>query len=246
MDSSDRKRLPHISRAVTKRHPYHVVMTLVRGAPESHRRVVREIFTHWVGATSERYAMAFNLTTLMPDHIHLVVETPRDERDLSNALRFLCSKVALAVNRAFDRKGALFRDRFFSRILKTPSELIHALRYVAFNPVRARLCLRPEHWLAGGVRDYVAGRPLPRPWIAGAPGKSTRSIGIPAGSSVQGGGDPPRSLWSFHGYQFRILGFFDDPRSAFLKILAGATRPRAPSKGRQLRLPFDRGLPRRP
>lgn len=77
MKGSTRKRIPHTPRALTRRHPYHVVLTLVRGAPESHRRSVREIFRYWLGVTGGRYAMGLNLGVWMPDHIHLVVETPR-------------------------------------------------------------------------------------------------------------------------------------------------------------------------
>lgn len=51
-------------------------------------------------------------------------------------------------------------------------------------------------------------------------------------------------LWRYFGHFFRMLGFFEDPRGAFLDILSGVTRPRSPSVGKQLRLPFKRGLPR--
>jgi hypothetical protein len=206
-------RIAHTARELSRRHPVHVVMTLVRGAPPAHRRQVREIFQHWLGIARERYGLCFNLGTWMADHVHLVCESPRDSRNLSDGLRFVCSKVALDVNRAFARKGSLFADRFFSRILKTPSELINALVYVAKNPVAARLCKRPEDWRAGGARDFIHGSELP-------------------------------PLWEFHSYFFKMLGFWDDPRGAFLALLSGKTRPRKPRAGRQLRLPFVRGLPR--
>jgi hypothetical protein len=205
--------IAHTTRQLSRRHPIHVVMTLVRGAPPAHRRQVREIFHHWLGVARDRYGLCFSFGTMMPDHIHLVCESPRTSRDLSNGLRFVCSKVALAINRAFDRKGPLFADRYFSRILKTPSELLNALLYVARNPVAAGLCARPEDWRAGAARDYVHGSECP-------------------------------SLWGFHGYFFKILGFYDDPHGAFLDVLSGKRRPQKPSTGRQLRLPFARGLPR--
>lgn len=167
----------------------------------------------WLEATAARYAMVFNVGTWMPDHVHLVCESPRDGHDLSTGLRFLCSKVAREVNRAFSRTGALFADRFFSRVLETPSELIRALSYVARNPVKAGYCEQAEQWRAGGARDYILGSETP-------------------------------SLWRYFGHFFKMLGFFDDPRRAFLDILSGATRPRRPGPGKQLHLPFKRGLPR--
>lgn len=35
--------------------------------------------------------------------------------------------------------------------------LAHAMRYVALNPVRARLVARPEEWTWSSVRAHLAG-----------------------------------------------------------------------------------------
>lgn len=66
------------------------------------------------------------------DHLHLIVEAD-DSRMLSHGLRGLAIRVARAVNRALDRRGAVWGDRYHARPLTTPRAVRHALVYVLMN-----------------------------------------------------------------------------------------------------------------
>ena len=66
------------------------------------------------------------------NHIHLIVEAD-DKKCLSRGLQGLNVRIARAVNRALGRKGNVFADRYHARILKTPTEVRNAVRYVLNN-----------------------------------------------------------------------------------------------------------------
>jgi len=66
------------------------------------------------------------------DHLHLVVEAANREA-LARALHALAIRIARAINRVLGRKGRVFADRYHLRILKTPTEVKNALRYVLEN-----------------------------------------------------------------------------------------------------------------
>ena len=66
------------------------------------------------------------------DHIHLVLEADDDEA-LSRGMQGLAIRIARALNRMMRRTGSVFADHFFSRVLKTPTELVNAIRYVLGN-----------------------------------------------------------------------------------------------------------------
>lgn len=202
---------PHVKRELSDHKPYHVVLKFRRGRPQPHFRRVQQIMRHWIAEVQRRYGTAIGIQVAMPGHAHLVVETPRGSRTVSDAMRFLCSKIALAVNRKFSVRGPLFEERFWSRILGSMSDLVRTVRYIAENPLRARLVRDPSEWLASSVRDFLHG---------GAHG-----------------------LWRFRGYFFARLGFLDNPSGALRDILSGARRAIVARGGRQLRLPFTRGLP---
>lgn len=100
----------------------------------------------------------------MRNHVHLVVETRPGGANLGEALRLLTSKLALAINRSIGRKGPVYRDRYFSRPLRSLSELIVAIRYVALNPVKAKIVVRAELYPSSAVHDYMGDTLAKSPW----------------------------------------------------------------------------------
>ena len=77
---------------------------------------------------------AFRLVhySLQDDHVHLLVEANGAE-SLGRGMKSIASRFALAVNRALKRHGQVLLDRYHFRVLKTPTEVRNALRYVLLN-----------------------------------------------------------------------------------------------------------------
>lgn len=94
----------------------------------------------------------------MPSHYHLILQASGQAADIPRMIQFLASKLARGINRFAGRRGAVFRERYFSRILSTVSELVQALKYVGQNPVKARLVRRPEDWAASSVAECLGRR----------------------------------------------------------------------------------------
>ena len=63
------------------------------------------------------------------NHLHLILEAD-DNQALSRALQGLCIRIAKALNSMMGRAGAVFSDHYWSRLLRTPAELVNAIRYV--------------------------------------------------------------------------------------------------------------------
>jgi putative transposase len=91
---------------------------------------------------------------LMTTHYHLVLETRRI--DLSRGLHWLNWCHARAFNGRHDRRGHLFAERFSARVIESEEYLFDACAYVVLNPVKARLCDRPEEWPWSHSRFGVA------------------------------------------------------------------------------------------
>jgi len=93
---------------------------------------------------------------LMPNHVHLVL-CPGDENGLARALGAAHKRWANFVNGRGRWRGHLFDGRFAS-VAMDEAQLIAALRYVALNPVRARLAARAEDWTWSSVRAHLDGK----------------------------------------------------------------------------------------
>ena len=124
--------VPHAARDEhDSRHPVHVSMRRTKLAPSLRsERVYRAILEQLAHAKGQRVCVVH--FSVQHDHLHLIVEG-KDRLDLSNQMRKLFSRIALAVNGIAKRRGSLFRDRHHRRELSSPTQMRNALVYVLFN-----------------------------------------------------------------------------------------------------------------
>jgi hypothetical protein len=70
--------------------------------------------------------------SIQKHHLHLIVES-EDATALSRGMQGLAVRVARRINKVVGRKGKVFVDRYFERILKSPKQTRHCLLYVLNN-----------------------------------------------------------------------------------------------------------------
>ncbi len=92
----------------------------------------------------------------MPNHVHLIL-CPRDAKGLARALGAAHKQWANFINGRGRWRGHLFDGRFGS-VAMDEGHLISAIRYVALNPVRARLVGRAQDWKWSSVRAHLEGK----------------------------------------------------------------------------------------
>ena len=92
---------------------------------------------------------------LMPNHVHLIV-VPGDPDGLRATFANAHRRYARFINARHRWTGHLWQGRF-GAVVMDEAHLVHAARYVALNPVRARLCDRAEDWPWSSVRAHLSG-----------------------------------------------------------------------------------------
>ena len=93
---------------------------------------------------------------LMPNHTHLIL-VPSDADGLRRALAPVHRRYAGIIHARRKRTGHFWQGRF-GCVAMDEAHLAAALRYVALNPVRARLVDRARAWRWSSVRAHLAGR----------------------------------------------------------------------------------------
>jgi REP element-mobilizing transposase RayT len=83
-------------------------------------------------AGCERFGFRLVHYAVLNDHLHMLVEGSGREA-VVRGLQGLLIRVAKALNRLWGRKGSVFADRYHDRVLKTPTEVRAAIRYVLTN-----------------------------------------------------------------------------------------------------------------
>jgi REP element-mobilizing transposase RayT len=78
-----------------------------------------------------RSGKAFRLThfAIRNDQMHFLIEA-EDREALSRGMQGLLTRIAIALNRLWQRRGTIFADRYYDRVLTSPRSVQQALRHV--------------------------------------------------------------------------------------------------------------------
>lgn len=130
--------VPHLRRPnLASRHPVHVTpkvlpeIRALRGKKSF--LAMREAFL--AGQSQEGFRLCH--FSVQDHHIHMLVEA-KDRTCLARGVAGLKIRMARGLNRLYERRGAVFADRYHAHALKTPREVRNALSYVLDNRLRHR------------------------------------------------------------------------------------------------------------
>jgi putative transposase len=132
---------------------------------------------------------------VLGDHLHLVVEA-EDDKALSRGVQGLCIRVARALNRLLDRSGRVFADHYHSHLLRSPTELVNAIKYVLGNAAR-HYAEAGADACSSGVAEALELLVLPTGWLLREGWRRARSRVVPSLFRVWDGTAPGCGAASF-------------------------------------------------
>lgn len=102
------------------------------------------LFLRFLSLAADRHGWRCWAYCLLPNHFHLVLETPLP--NLSLGMQWLNGTYASWFNDRHGLTGHVFQGRFHAVLVETDSHALELARYVVLNPVRAGLCEYPGEW----------------------------------------------------------------------------------------------------
>ncbi|MFA6317526.1 MAG: transposase [Elusimicrobiota bacterium] len=119
-------------------------------------------FLNLLGLANLRFGFAVHAYTLMPNHYHLLLQTPLG--GLSTGMRLVNGMYAQRFNQRHQRVGHLFQGRFQSILVDSNAYWMTLSRYIHQNPVRAGLVSSPWDYPWSSCRALMGLEPVP-PWL---------------------------------------------------------------------------------
>lgn len=137
-----------MARPIRLLYPYALYHVVARGnnrqpiysTSSDYRRFLRIL-----RETIERYQWKCAAYCLMPNHYHLLIQTPNT--NLPQGMKHLNGVYALETNKIHKRVGHIFQGRYQAHIIEEDSYALNTARYILHNPVKAGLCKHPADWL---------------------------------------------------------------------------------------------------
>jgi putative transposase len=148
--------MARFARVVIPGLPHHVTQRGNRGQPIFLQPGDQAAYRSFLAAQLRLARVECWAYCLMPNHVHLVL-VPGDEHGLARAVGEAHRRYTSFVNARQGWVGHLFQNRFAS-VVMDERHLLTAARYVALNPVRARLAPRAEAWPWSSARAHLSCR----------------------------------------------------------------------------------------
>ena len=148
--------MARIARFVVPGAPHHVTQRGNRRERVFFGEDDYALYRDLLAVQCRKHGVAVWAYCLMPNHVHLIL-VPGREAALGRALGETHRRYASTINARLRVTGHLFQARFGS-VAMDEEHLMAASRYVAMNPVAARLVARAEDWPWSSVSAHLAGR----------------------------------------------------------------------------------------
>lgn len=149
--------------------PLHVTMKLRKGLPSLRTKALLKIFRASVLKARLKGLRIIHFS-LQSNHLHLLVEA-RDKRELASVFKSLGTSLARRINAVAPSRGArpsVFLGRYHLHVLKTPTEVKNALKYVLLNETKhTRRATTVDEFSSGsrfGLWERLVGRAW-RKWV---------------------------------------------------------------------------------
>jgi putative transposase len=123
----------------------------------------RRTYLALLGRTVQQKGWRLMAYCLMPNHVHLLVETP--EPDLGDGMRRIHGVYAQTFNERHAEVGHVFQGRYGSTLVTSDEQLVAVVGYIVHNPVKAGLVERAEAW-GWSSHAAMAGKVVAPAWLA--------------------------------------------------------------------------------
>ena len=103
----------------------------------------------------------YNITLMshciMDNHLHLLIKFKNPE-DLSGYMHKVNTSYAIYYNKQHERVGYVYKDRFYSQIIRDRMHLRNAIVYIHNNPVKSKICDSAEKYQFSSYQDILNGK----------------------------------------------------------------------------------------
>src|SRR5882724_11842009 len=113
-------------------------------------------YRDWLIEAAAAYGCRVHAYVLMTNHVHLLV-TPRHAESVPRTLQSLGRRYVRFVNDTYARSGTLWEGRYRAAAIDSEAYLLACMRYIALNPVRARMVAHPRDYRWSSYRAHAHG-----------------------------------------------------------------------------------------
>lgn len=132
---------------------YHVMMRGNNREMIFDQTVDKEYFIEQLQYKAHKENISIVAYCLMDNHVHLLIHS--DLRIMTEVLKWVNIKFAGRYNYKYKRVGHVFQGRYKSEVINSEEQLIQVIRYIHYNPVKAKLVSTASNYKWSSYKSYT-------------------------------------------------------------------------------------------
>jgi putative transposase len=146
--------MARLARIVVPGYPHHVTQRGNRRTQTFFEESDYLLYRDMLAEAARKAGAEIWAYCLMPNHVHIII-VPSDEDGLRRTFADAHRRYTGYINARMRVTGHLWQSRFGS-VVMDEEHLMHAVRYVSLNPVRAKLVERAKDWPWSSVVAHLS------------------------------------------------------------------------------------------
>lgn len=138
---------------------YHITSQCIEWRDMIAEEELKELFLEVLRRSKQKYNYKLIAYCIMPNHIHLIIHTTQEGALISRIVQYIKARFAEMYNKLLKRTGPFWNGRYKDSIIQFAKDACHYLLwllwYLAFNPVRKRICTNPIVYRYSSIRAYL-------------------------------------------------------------------------------------------
>lgn len=145
--------MPRQARLILDNVCYHIITRGNQRQTVFQDEVDYRAYLKLISKYKERYKFKIYGWCLMNNHVHMVIECDF----LGKAMHDINLSYAQYFKYKYKTIGHFWQDRYKSYMIQKDKYLINCISYIEYNPVRAKIALRPEYYEWSSYRTRILG-----------------------------------------------------------------------------------------
>lgn len=146
--------MPRIARKNLESGFFHIMVQGIKKEKIFYKKEYKEKYIQLMKFFKEKQKIELINYCVMNNHVHIIIYT-EDINELTKFMERLNTTYAINYNKAENRVGYVYRNRFESKEINNQDYLTKCIKYVHMNPVKAGITKKEEEYKYSSYNDYI-------------------------------------------------------------------------------------------
>lgn len=146
--------MPRIARKKLESGFFHVMVQGIKKEKIFYKDEYKEKYIQLMKFFKEKQEIELVNYCVMDNHVHIIIYT-EDVEELTKFMERLNTTYAINYNKAENRVGYVYRNRFESKEIYNQDYLTKCIKYVHMNPVKAQITKAEGEYKYSSYNDYI-------------------------------------------------------------------------------------------